>query len=221
MPIPDTSAIRSEPAREAVPGRPSVGPTAARWALAAGGGAFVLFRLARASLAPRRERAGRTVERTVTIDKPPEDLYRFWRQPENLPRFMGRVRAVSAVGPDRTRWVAAAPGGRPVVWEAELAEARANERIAWRTLPGAPVAHAGHVRFRRAPQGRGTEVTLRLDYRAPGGRLSDLAARVFGADPESVVREDLRRFKQLMEAGEVPTTAGQPHAGARGAEARR
>jgi len=153
---------------------------------------------------------GIKVEKSVMINKPPEELYRFWRNFENLPRFMNHLESVTPLGDDHSRWVAKAPAGTRVEWDAEVYNEKENELIAWRSLENADVNNAGSVRFRRAPLGRGTEVKVVLNYEPPGGKIGAAVAKLFGEEPGQQVEEDLHRFKQLMETGEVPTTAGQP-----------
>jgi uncharacterized membrane protein len=110
----------------------------------------------------------------------------------------------------RSHWVAKAPAGRTVQWDAEIINEIPGELIGWRTLDGADVVSAGSVRFKRAAGGRGTEVRVRLQYEPPAGKVGATVAWIMGHEPSQTIREDLRRFKQLMEAGEVPTIAGQP-----------
>jgi uncharacterized membrane protein len=144
------------------------------------------------------------VVRSVTVaDKSPDELFAFWRDFENLPRIMKHVERVEVLDDRRSRWVVRAPAGRTVEWEAEVYNEIPGQLIAWRTLHDADVANAGSVRFRQAPGGRGTEVCVELEYAPPGGKVGAAVARLFGEHPELQVREDLRRFKQLMEAGEL------------------
>jgi uncharacterized membrane protein len=146
----------------------------------------------------------------VTINRPPEELYRRWRDVTNLPRFMRRLASVQALDDDarRSRWQARGPAGKVIEWEAEIVEDRPSERIAWRSLPGSPVEHAGVVQFERAPGGRGTQVTLELDVTPPGGVIGTTLARMLSALPAHEVQEDLRRFKQWMETGDVVLSEG-------------
>jgi uncharacterized membrane protein len=153
---------------------------------------------------------GTKVEKSVTINRPAEELYKFWRNFENLPRFMNHLESVRVTGGDRSHWVAKAPAGTSVEWDAEIYNEKEGELIAWRTLEGSQVASAGSVRFESAPGGRGTIVRVTLKYDPPGGKLGSLVARLFGENPEQQIDEDLGRFKQLMETGEVATTKGQP-----------
>src|SRR5438105_15625219 len=156
--------------------------------------------------------AGRGIklEKSVTINRSPEDLYRFWRNFENLPRFMNHLEAVHLTGEGRSHWVAKAPAGRSVEWDAEIYNEKEGEMIAWRTLGGADVASAGSVHFEKASGLRGTVVRVVLKYDPPAGKLGAFVARLFGENPEQQIDEDMRRFKQLMETGEIATTEGQP-----------
>jgi uncharacterized membrane protein len=153
---------------------------------------------------------GIKLEKSVTINRPPEELYSFWRNFENLPRFMNHLESVRDEGGGRSHWVAKGPAGRSVEWDAEIYNEKENELIAWRTLEGSEVASAGSVRFEPAATGRGTTVRVTLKYDPPGGKLGAFVARLFGENPEQQIDEDLNRFKQLMETGEAAATAGQP-----------
>ena len=153
---------------------------------------------------------GARVEEAVTINSPPEELFRFWRQLENLPRFMQHLRSVTVGDGNRSHWVADAPLGRTIEWDAEIHNERENELIAWRSLEGSQVETAGSVHFTPAPGGRGTEVRVNLKYNPPAGPIGIALAKILGADAAQQIREDLRRLKQFFETGEVPTTQGQP-----------
>lgn len=146
---------------------------------------------------------GVKVEQAVTIDRPAEELYRFWRNFENLPRFMNNLKEVRRLGGNRSHWVAKGPLGVSVEWDAEVVTDEANAAVAWKSLPGSDVDTAGSVHFWPTPDGRGTQVKVVLKYDPPAGKLGAAAARLFGKDPETEIREDLGRFKQLMEAGEI------------------
>lgn len=150
------------------------------------------------------------VEEVVTINASTADLFAFWRDFEQLPRFMNHLVSVTELDYRRSHWVAKAPAGRTVQWDAEIINEIPGELIGWRTLDGADVVSAGSVRFVRAAGGRGSEVHVRLQYDPPAGRAGATVAWLFGHEPSQTIREDLRRFKQLMETGEVPTTKGQP-----------
>jgi uncharacterized membrane protein len=151
---------------------------------------------------------GYKVACALTIGRPPEELYRFWRNFENLPRIMPDLLSVKVEG-NRSHWVARGPAGSRAEWDAEIHNEEPNRLIAWRSLEGSQVDTAGSVHFTPAPGGRGTEVRVTLKYDPPVGGVGRLAAWLSAQDPERQVRESLRRFKQLMEAGEVPTVEGQ------------
>jgi uncharacterized membrane protein len=148
--------------------------------------------------------------RSVVINRSPEELYRFWRDFHNLPRFMFHLESVHVTGDKRSHWIAKAPAGRRVEWDAEIVEERPNEVIAWSSLQGSDIDNSGSVRFQAAPGGRGTIIRVEMQYTPPAGMVGAAAATLFGKEPGQQVQEDLRRFKQLMEAGEIITTEGQP-----------
>ena len=149
------------------------------------------------------------ITKSIAINKPREELYQFWREFQNLPRFMRHLKSVRFIGERRSHWVAKGPAGSEVEWDAEITEERNNEYIAWRSLEGADVQNSGSVRFEPGPKERGSIVTVELHYKPPGGRLAAKFAKLFGEEPEQQVNEDLRRFRQLLETGEIPTTEGQ------------
>jgi uncharacterized membrane protein len=149
---------------------------------------------------------GIKVERSIVVDRPAAELYGYWRDFENLPRFMEHLESVLVLDDRRSRWTAKGPAGRNVEWEAEIHNEIPGERIAWRSLPNADVDNAGSVHFRDLGNGR-TEVRVVLSYAPPAGRLGAAIAKLFGEEPSQQVAEDLRRFKQVMEAGEVASTA--------------
>jgi uncharacterized membrane protein len=151
-----------------------------------------------------------TVEKVIAIDRPAEELYRYWRQFENLPKFMRHLESVRTIGQNRSHWTARGPAGSRVEWEAELVDDRAGELISWRSLPGADVDNSGSVRFERAPGGRGTFVRVKMQYTPPGGLFGASIAKLLGEEPHVQVQRDLYRFKQVMETGHVVTTEGQP-----------
>lgn len=150
------------------------------------------------------------VEVAVSIDKEPAELYAFWRKLDNLPQFMEHLEAVEVIDENRSHWRARGPAGSSVSWDAEIINDVPNETIAWRSLGGAQVDNAGSVRFIPAPAGRGTEVHVVFDYIPPARSLGKWIARLFGEDPQLQIETDLRRFKQIMETGEVTTTENQP-----------
>ncbi len=149
------------------------------------------------------------VTKSVTINKSPEELYNFWRNFENLPKFMNHLEAVKNLDGNRSHWKAKAPLGYSVEWDAETTSDQKNEKIGWRSLEGADIPNSGVVEFNPTTN-RGTEVKVSLTYEAPAGKLGALAAKLFGEAPSQQVEEDLRRFKSLMEAGMNLQIEGQP-----------
>ena len=147
---------------------------------------------------------------TVTINRSVSEVYDFWHDFENLPRFMQHLEFVEITAPRRSHWVARAPGDRTVEWDAEVVDDLQNERISWRSLTGSEIPNSGTVRFLTAPGDRGTEVHVELSYDPPAGKLGAIAAMIFGEDPSSQIRDDLRRFKQVIETGEVLLSDGSP-----------
>ena len=150
------------------------------------------------------------VKKSVMINRPVEEIYRYWRDFKNLPQVMEHLESVQVIDEKRSRWAAKGPAGKRIEWEAEITDDRRNELIAWRSLEGSSVENSGSVRFEEAPGGRGTLVRVELNYRPPAGLLGATIAKLLGEEPKLQVQEDLRRLKQLMEAGEVITTEGQP-----------
>jgi uncharacterized membrane protein len=160
--------------------------------------------------AAERTTKGLRVQKTETVLRPADELYRFWRDFTRLPLFMDHVKAVSVDG-DRSHWVVKAPLGRSVEWDAEIVADVPGAKIAWRSLDGADVDNEGEVEFRPAPGDRGTEVRVVLRYAPPGGRAAAKLAELVGEEPGPQLDEDLHRFKQLMETGRIVTTDGQSH----------
>ncbi len=146
----------------------------------------------------------------ITVNRAPNEVYHFWRDVENLPRFMAHLESVHGEGDVRSHWVARAPGGRTVEWDAEVVEDVPGELVAWRSLHGADVANSGTVRLAPAPGGRGTEVRVEVEYQPPLGAVGAAAARLFGEQPAQQIEDDLRRFKQVVETGEVVRSEGSP-----------
>ncbi|BAY31642.1 cyclase/dehydrase [Nostoc carneum NIES-2107] len=208
-----------------------------RWASLIGGGAMVLMGLRQGSLRgaltalagggliyqgvtkqstiqQAQEMVGMNkpikVEKTVTINKPAEELYRYWHDFEKLPTFMKHLKSVKVYNEKRSHWIANAPLGNSVEWDADILEDRENQFISWASVEGADVDNSGFVRFQKAPGDRGMEVKVVLEYNPPGGALAAVFAKLFGEEPEQQIGDDLRRFKMLMEAGEIATTEGQP-----------
>ena len=145
------------------------------------------------------------VRESIRVEKPIEEVYRFWRQLENLPRFMENVIEVTQQGNGRSHWVVRGPAGMNVEWDAEIINEIENSLIAWRSLPGPDVVHAGSVKFERGRNGSGTQLSVHLQYVPPAGQLGALVASAAGRAPARTIRQDLRRFKQLLEAGEIPS----------------
>jgi uncharacterized membrane protein len=144
---------------------------------------------------------GVKIDRDVIVAAPPERLYRFWRNFENLPRIMSHLDAVEVLGETRSRWHVKAPVGMTVSWEAEIINDLAPHLIAWRTVPGSSVSHAGSVRFTTA--GSGTRIETSLQYDPPGGTLTHAVAKLMDADAGRVLEHDLQEFKQALESGRL------------------
>lgn len=152
---------------------------------------------------------GVRVRDAIRLEKPLDEVYRFWRRLENLPQFMTHLERVTELGDGRSHWIAKGPAGTQVEWDAEIINESENTVIGWRSIPGGDVVTAGSVSFEPARAGRSTQVTVTLQYAAPAGRLGAWMAAVFGREPSQTIREDLRRFKQLLEAGEVARATPQ------------
>jgi len=150
------------------------------------------------------------VAKTFTIGKPAQELYAFWRDFSNLAKFMNHVQVAKQADDKHSHWKVDGPAGMSVEWDAEIINEEPGRLIAWRSLGGAMVDNAGSVRFIDGPGDRGTEVKVTLDYIPPAGKVGSYLAKLFGRDANQMIREDLRRFKRLMETGEVPTIEGQP-----------
>lgn len=148
------------------------------------------------------------VKKSVTINKSAAELYQFWRNFENLPKFMSHLESVSNSEGTRSHWVAKAPFGTTVEWDAEITSERENERLGWNSVEGASVPNSGVVEF-RPTSNRGTEVRVVLTYEPPAGKLGAMIAKLFGEEPSQQVYGDLCRFKSIMESGEIITTIGQ------------
>jgi uncharacterized membrane protein len=175
-------------------------------ALAAAGG-YLIYRAAANQRGPSRVH----VQRTVTIMKPVAEVFSYWRNFENLPRIMTHLESVQPGEGRYSHWVARGPANTRVEWDAEIIDERQNEFIVWRSCAGADIENRGSVQFFSTLNGEGTEIAVALDYAPPAGKAGTLFARLFGEDPEQQIREDLRAFKALIEAGEVPSIEGQPH----------
>jgi len=197
-----------------------------RWGMLLGGGALTVYALTRRKpgialaaagglLAYRGLKMGAGKFRaraSFAINCSPETAYRMWRTLENLPIFMRHLESVREKEDGRSEWTAIGPLNTRIRWNAEITEDRENEFLAWRATQDSDFQTWGSVEFRRAPGNRGTIVTAEMEYAPPAGALGKAAAAIFGKDPEFMMREDLRRFKALLEMHEIPTTDGQPHA---------
>jgi uncharacterized membrane protein len=220
-------------------GAVNVGDTE-RWASAVGGGALVAYGLTQRAptsallalaggylllrgasghcfayqalgISTASPQAGKIhVEKHVSINRPIGEVYQFWRNLENLPRFMKHLKEVRTLDAKRSHWVANAPLGASVEWDAEIIMEQTDELIAWRSLPEAQVPNAGSVRFRALPAGRGTEVTVILEYIPPAGAVGAAFAKLFSEEPSQQIEGDLRRLRSVLEAGEIPSVNGQP-----------
>jgi uncharacterized membrane protein len=170
----------------------------------------------------RRHRFGdyAVVGRTVTIDRPRDVLYAFWRDFSNLPAFMENVRAVEPGDEGTWRWTIGAPGGAAVTVVTRLVDERENESLSWRSLEGSDGQAQGKITFRDAPGGRGTELEAIIAYIPPAGDLGVLIAKLFRKDPATQGRHELKRFKMLMETGEIATAANRSSNPAGEADAR-
>ena len=153
---------------------------------------------------------GTKIEQAVVVNRPRDELFHFWRQLDNLPRFMDNLESVTVLDQRRSHWVAKGPVGTRVEWDAEIHNEIEDEIIAWRSLPGSDIDQAGSVQFTPA-HGGGTDVRVVMRYAAPAGKTGDAIAHLLGDDPERQVADDLRRFKQVMEANE--TASFTPSAG--------
>ncbi|MGC8923072.1 SRPBCC family protein [Streptomyces sp. PG2] len=151
-----------------------------------------------------------TLTATTTVSTSPEETYAFWRRLEGLPTFMAHLEEVRRTGESTSHWRASAPFGRTVEWDAEVTEDVPGSLLAWRSLDGADVDNGGKVRFSPAPGGSGTEVRVTLRYAVPAGALGRAVARYFGEEPSQQLDDDLRRFKQAVETGEVVRSEGAP-----------
>jgi uncharacterized membrane protein len=152
------------------------------------------------------------ISESFLINKSPEELYNYWHNFENLPKIMTHLESVRNLGEKRSHWVAKAPWivGGQVEWDAEITAEEPNTRIDWRALPEGDIDHRGSITFKSAPGDRGTLVRVVLEYQPPAGQVGRWIAKMFGEEPEQQIRDDLRRFKRVMEIGEVLTITGQP-----------
>lgn len=140
---------------------------------------------------------------SIIVNRTPDEVYRFWRSFQNLPRFMRHLESVEEFSDGRSHWIAKGPAGSNVEWDAQTVADIPGEVITWRSLENSDVDNAGAVRFEGASGGRGTIVKVNLEYNPPGGVLGAAVAKLFGEEPGQQLDDDLRRFKQVMEVGEV------------------
>lgn len=150
------------------------------------------------------------VEKSIMINRPADECYRFWHDFESFPRFMQHLESVRITGDNLTHWKAKGPAGTSFEWDAELIADEPGHYLAWHSLEGSGIDNAGSVRFERAAGGRGTIVRVEVHYVPPAGVAGAMIAKLFGEEPSQQIEEDLRRFKWLIESGEIPTTIGQP-----------
>ncbi len=150
------------------------------------------------------------VEKTVTINRSAADLYNFWRNLENLPKFMRHIQSVQVKDEHHSHWVANAPLNQSIEWDAIIINDEPNHLIAWTSAEGAEIENSGFVRFQPATGNRGTEVKVVMEYQPPGGVIAATFAKLFGEEPEQQIGDELNRLKQLMETGEIATIEGQP-----------
>lgn len=203
-------------------------PSAQRWVPVAAGAALALIGLRRksgfgfalagagAALAYFGTRAEHidteSIARgSVLLNCSPEEAYSRYRNFENFPTFMHHLESVTKIGDNRYRWVARGPLEIPVQWDAEVFDEQVGQSISWRSLPDSPVTMQGSVRFASAPANRGTYLTAVTRFDHPASSLARTFAKLLGKDPNFLMQQDLRRFKALVETGEIPTTAGQSH----------
>jgi uncharacterized membrane protein len=150
------------------------------------------------------------VEKLVTVNRSAEECYRYWRDFQNFPMFMKHLESIQILDDKRSHWKAKAPAGTSVEWDAELTVDQPGKLLAWHSTEGADINNGGTVSFEAAPGGRGTIVRVQMQYNPPGGQAGAMIAKLFGEEPAQQIDDDLRRFKQLIETGEITTTEGQP-----------
>jgi uncharacterized membrane protein len=147
---------------------------------------------------------GLHVRESVRLELPIAHVYRFWRRLGNLPQVMTHLKQVRETADGKSHWVAAGPAGLDVEWDAEIINEVENQLLAWQSLPGSDVVTAGSVSFDAARDGRSTQISVHLQYAPPAGKAGTVVASLFGREPSQTIREDLRHWKQLLEAGEIP-----------------
>lgn len=153
-------------------------------------------------------------ESVITVRAQAKDIYSFWKNIRNLPRFMKHLSAVQVTGPETSHWKwSVLKGNAEVEWDSEIVRTVPDALIAWRSREGSIVAHTGEVSFQELPFNRGTEVRVILNYHPPGGAVTDFVGKILGESPGKEILEDLHRLRSLMEVGEIITTEGQPRGG--------
>lgn len=173
-------------------------------ALATGGGSVALL------AATRKPSPESSASATILINSTPQEVYQFWRDFENLPRFMNRLETVSKLNDRRSRWVALGPGGKPIRWDAEIINERENEHISWHSLADSDIQVDGRVDFRSTPADRGTLIDVHIEY-SPSLGTGNTLANFLNKGANFIMRQDLRRLEAMIEAGEIPTIEGQSH----------
>jgi uncharacterized membrane protein len=158
------------------------------------------------------------VRKSITVNKPLEEVFRFWSDFQNFPRFMHHLESVTVTYPNRSHWKAIGPAGMTFEWDAEITESVPNQLVAWRSVEGSEVWNTGRVEFRPAPGGQGTEIHVDLRYAPPAGTAGKVVAKLFGREPEQEVDADLRRFRQVIETGEVTRSDASIHTGMHAAQ---
>jgi uncharacterized membrane protein len=203
-------------------------PTALRWSTLIGGGALAVLGLSRRSKAGLAAAAAGGLlafagtrisalpreiiaRSSILVNCSPAQAYQFWRNLENLPRFMRHLESVVLLDENRSKWTAIGPLGTHISWYAETVTDHENELIGWRSLSDSDIAVDGIVKFSVAPGNRGTIIAPIIVYTPPAGKVGHTLARLLSKDPGFLMRQDLRRLKALIETGEIPTTEGQTH----------
>jgi uncharacterized membrane protein len=188
--------------------------SSAGWALAAAGGALA-YKGLRATTSNGTQQSPRDdrpeLGSNILVNASPQDTFRLWRDLENAPRFMNHIESVNMLDERRSRWTAVGPMGAKLSWTAEITDERPGEYIAWRSLPGSDLNVEGRVEFKQAPGKRGTVVHSTMHYTLANRALRGAASGFVGQQAKFFMRQDLRRFKALIETGEIPTTRGQSH----------
>jgi uncharacterized membrane protein len=154
------------------------------------------------------DHSGHRIEKSILIARPPEDLFRFWRNLENLPEFMENIESIRVLDDRRSHWTVKGPAGHSVEWDAEIVNEHPGEMISWQTLPGAEVQSAGTVRFNRTDDPNSTLLRVVLEFRPPGGQLGTMVSRILGRNPTAQLADDLNRLKQIIESHDIPTVRG-------------